>query len=304
MDLCWRFAALLLLVFLQGVHADTRPDLCTDEDPATLQKIRNFAEYSVDEILKLRALYEDKTNSSDVDQTPNSRTRRDGYGHGGHEKTVIRCKSSYTGLFSFFAIPLMLGDIMLEFMSMIDINVNIEVTTTTTAAPAPGETTQPNNNNNNNNNNNGGEGGEGEGGEGNNNNNNNPRSFYSPPPSAHDLLRELIGEFPAFPANQKIRENLTRNPDGYMKKTISRWKRQDNYKFIQQLLPNYELKTGAVMDVFYAIYNSELFGEFCSPDKDEMLQDFLKGAGEPYDKYRVVICDLFKRLRSKHKDFM
>ena len=35
---------------------------------------------------------------------------------------VVRCKTSYTGLFSFLAIPLLMGDIMIEFMNMIDIN--------------------------------------------------------------------------------------------------------------------------------------------------------------------------------------
>ena len=34
----------------------------------------------------------------------------------------MRCKTSYTGLFSFLAIPLLMGDIMIEFMNMIDIN--------------------------------------------------------------------------------------------------------------------------------------------------------------------------------------
>ena len=37
-------------------------------------------------------------------------------------KVVVRCKTSYTGLFSFLAIPLLMGDIMIEFMNMIDIN--------------------------------------------------------------------------------------------------------------------------------------------------------------------------------------
>ena len=37
-------------------------------------------------------------------------------------KVVVRCKTSYTGLFSFLAIPLLMGDIMVEFMNMIDIN--------------------------------------------------------------------------------------------------------------------------------------------------------------------------------------
>ena len=41
-------------------------------------------------------------------------------------KVVVRCKTSYTGLFSFLAIPLLMGDIMIEFMNMIDINGRID----------------------------------------------------------------------------------------------------------------------------------------------------------------------------------
>ena len=37
-------------------------------------------------------------------------------------QVVVRCKTSYTGLFSFLAVPLLMGDIMIEFMNMIDIN--------------------------------------------------------------------------------------------------------------------------------------------------------------------------------------
>ena len=87
---------------------------------------------------------------------------------------VVRCKTSYTGLFSFFAIPLLMGDIMITFMQMIDINIDITITTAATEAT----TTTVANNNNNNNNNNGAAGEPGEAGEGNNNNNNNPRSLY------------------------------------------------------------------------------------------------------------------------------
>ena len=110
------------------------------------------------------------------------RVKRDGYGN---TKTVVRCKNSYTGLFSFLAVPLLLGDIMLDFMSMIDIMIMIM--TPEEEPPEPEEPGEPsgNNNNNNNNNNNGGEGGGegGEGGEGGNNNNNmnmNGRSLEPP----------------------------------------------------------------------------------------------------------------------------
>ena len=40
-------------------------------------------------------------------------------------KVVVRCKHGYTGLFSFLAIPLLMGNIMINIMNMIDINVNI-----------------------------------------------------------------------------------------------------------------------------------------------------------------------------------
>ena len=87
----------------------------------------------------------------------------------------MRCKTSYTGLFSFLAIPLLMGDIMIEFMNMIDINgqlvlppqltimalsVNIMITT---AATTTATTAAPNNNNNNNNNGGAGGGGSGSG---------------------------------------------------------------------------------------------------------------------------------------------
>jgi len=112
-------------------------------------------------------------NSSWVGKPRAGRQKRDGYGKT-ETKVVVRCKTSYTGLFSFLAIPLLMGDIMIEFMNMIDINVNIMITT---AATTTATTAAPNNNNNNNNN--GGAGGGGSGsGSGNNNNNNNPRSLF------------------------------------------------------------------------------------------------------------------------------
>ncbi len=65
----------------------------------------------------------------------------------------VKCHQSYTGMFSFFAIPILLGDITLDFMSMVNIMVDVMVTATNT------NTMTGNNNNNNNNNNNGGSGG-------------------------------------------------------------------------------------------------------------------------------------------------
>ena len=116
---------------------------------------------------KLREIQE-KIEHKD-DKALNIRKKRD-HDHGYHdEKVVVRCKSSYTGLLSFLAVPLLMGDIMIDFMNMIDISVNIEITTAATEAT----TTTAANNNNNNNNNNGGEAAEGEAGEGGNNNNNN-----------------------------------------------------------------------------------------------------------------------------------
>ena len=40
----------------------------------------------------------------------------------------VKCKQSMTGVFSFFAIPILLGDITLDFMSMINVMVDIMVT--------------------------------------------------------------------------------------------------------------------------------------------------------------------------------
>ena len=56
-------------------------------------------------------------------------------------KTVI------IGLFSFFAVPLLLGDITLDFMNMIDVMVDVMVM----ATGAEGEEGAGGNNNNNNN---------------------------------------------------------------------------------------------------------------------------------------------------------
>ena len=72
------------------------------------------------------------------------RERRDSYGHDDHDtQVVVRCKHGYTGrlsqisqsqdtpwecnsgLFSFLAIPLLMGNIMINIMNMIDVNVNI-----------------------------------------------------------------------------------------------------------------------------------------------------------------------------------
>ena len=41
-------------------------------------------------------------------------------------------KSSFTGLFSFFVVPILLGDITLDFMSMIDVMVDVMVMATGT----------------------------------------------------------------------------------------------------------------------------------------------------------------------------
>ena len=77
----------------------------------------------------------------------------------------------FSGMFSFFAVPILLGDITIDFMKMVDVMVDVMVMVTGT-----GTGSGNGNNNNNNNNNNGGEGGgEGEGGGNNNNNNNNNR---------------------------------------------------------------------------------------------------------------------------------
>ena len=75
-------------------------------------------------------------------------------------------------MFSFFAVPILLGDITIDFMQMIDVMVDVMVTAT-------GEEGEEGEGNNNNNNNNNGEGAEGEcetTGNNNNCNNNNNRS--------------------------------------------------------------------------------------------------------------------------------
>ena len=82
-----------------------------------------------------------------------------------HSYKRLQC----SGLFSFLAIPLLMGNVMINIMNMI--NINVMITATGTATGTGGG------NNNNNNNNNGGTGtGGGTGGgtgTGNNNNNNN-----------------------------------------------------------------------------------------------------------------------------------
>ena len=64
----------------------------------------------------------------------------------------LRCKHGYTGIFSFLAIPLLMGDLMINIMGMINVEVMIMATATGT-----GTGNNTNCNNNNNNNNNGGE---------------------------------------------------------------------------------------------------------------------------------------------------
>ena len=56
-------------------------------------------------------------------------------------------------MFSFFAVPILLGDITIDFMKMVDVMVDVMVMVTGT-----GTGSGNGNNNNNNNNNNGGEG--------------------------------------------------------------------------------------------------------------------------------------------------
>merc|ERR1712066_1105061 len=60
-----------------------------------------------------------KTRRDGPDMWDHGKVKRDGYGH---EKVVVRCKNSYTGLFSFLAVPLLMGNIMVNVMNMININ--------------------------------------------------------------------------------------------------------------------------------------------------------------------------------------
>ena len=116
---------------------------CEDRSIVRNPKFQAKAEEVLND-LKLRLKLMQKT---DGDGRP--RVKRD--------KTVVRCRHSYTGLFSFFAVPLIMGDIMLEFMNMIDISIMIMSPEAEPAPPPePAEPAEPCCNNNNNNNGGGG----------------------------------------------------------------------------------------------------------------------------------------------------
>jgi len=171
-------------------------DNCTE----SLFDMKEFREKAMNKLENIKLQFDIKN----VNSNKNIRRRRDGYGK---TKTVVRCKSSYTGLFSFLAIPLLLGDIMLEFMSMI--NIEIMIMTPEPEPPPPEEPAPPGNNNNNNNNNNGG-GGDGGGGDGggmggnnNNNMNMNGRSF-SESKWKREVVEELYQNISTTDIQQKI----------------------------------------------------------------------------------------------------
>merc|ERR1712062_306728 len=114
----------------------------------------------------------------------------------------MECHQSGTGMFSFFAVPILMGDIMIDFMNMIDVMVDVMVTAT-------GEEGAGGNNNNNNNNNGegGGDGGGDASGSGNNNNNNNNnnnkrRRRRKVNIDRQEVLDSVLETFESQPSNQ------------------------------------------------------------------------------------------------------
>jgi len=177
-------------------------DNCT----GSLFDMKEFREKAANKLENIKLQFDVKN----LNLNENIRTRRDGYGS---TKTVVRCKSSYTGLFSFLAIPLLMGDIMLEFMSMI--NIEIMIMTPEPEPPPPEEPAPTGNNNNNNNNNNGGggDGGGDGGGMGGNNNNNmnmNGRSF-----SESKWKREVVEELYQNISSKEIKRKIPKFVESY-----------------------------------------------------------------------------------------
>ena len=125
---------------------DNDEDTC-DYDDIYWSEVRSEA---FNKLGKIREIINKHNNKSDVHHGVVKRD--DGYGHD-DDNIVVRCKHGYTGLFSFLAIPLLMGNVMINIMSMINVNVMIMATATGTGTGTGGG-----NNNNNNNNNNGGTG--------------------------------------------------------------------------------------------------------------------------------------------------
>ena len=178
---------MVMMIILHQINCfpfkDSDEDSC-DYDDIDWSEVRSEAFNKLGEI---REIIKNHNNKSDHDHHVVVK-RDDGYGHD-DDNIVVRCKHGYTGLFSFLAIPLLMGNVMINIMSMINVNVMIMATATGTGTGTGGGNNNNNNNNNNggtgtgtatgtgnNNNNNNNNGGTGTGG-GNNNNNNNGRSL-------------------------------------------------------------------------------------------------------------------------------
>ena len=181
------------------VHGNSSDEECSE----SIIQTKEFKEGAMQRLVSIKK-YMTRTKRKN---SPYQLLQRKKRGGKGKEQVVVRCKNSYTGLFSFLAVPLLLGDIMIDFMSMIDIMIMIMTPEAPPPEPMePGE--PPGNNNNNNNNNNGGMGGGmgGMGGMGGNNNNNmnmNGRSFSNARKSWDEIYQNISEEFvmekmPAF----------------------------------------------------------------------------------------------------------
>ena len=68
--------------------------------------------------------------SSSISLASQNRVKRD-FDYG---KYKVKCQQSGTGLFSFFAVPILLGDVTLDFMNMISVTVSISASASAPAA--------------------------------------------------------------------------------------------------------------------------------------------------------------------------
>ena len=73
---------------------------------------------------------EDMELSSSISLASQNRVKRD-FDYG---KYKVKCQQSGTGLFSFFAVPILLGDVTLDFMNMISVTVSISASASAPAA--------------------------------------------------------------------------------------------------------------------------------------------------------------------------
>ena len=109
-------------------------DLCSDvnsDDSLDWSELRAEALAKLDDI---QAIVKNTVSN----ETVHSVVKRDGYDDHDDDNIVVRCKHGYTGLFSFLAIPLLMGNIMIQIMSMINVNVMIMATATGTGTGTGG----------------------------------------------------------------------------------------------------------------------------------------------------------------------